>query len=91
MKVKISIDCTPAEARATMGLPDVSSLHSLYLERMQGMVEKGITPAAVGDVIKNWSTMGDAGMALAQSLFGQLGSGLTRDASKPGSTAARKP
>ncbi len=77
MKVKVIIDCTPVEARAFLGLPDVTPLHDIYLERMKGLVEKGITPDMVGDVIKSWSSMGDAGIAIAQQLFGQLGSSLT--------------
>lgn len=77
MKVKITVDCTPVEARAVMGLPDVSSLHDIYLDRMKVLVEKGVTPDMVGDVLKGWSSMGDAGMAFAQQLFGQIGSSLT--------------
>jgi Family of unknown function (DUF6489) len=77
MKVKITIDCTPVEARNFLGLPDVSPLHDIYLDRMKGLVEKGVTPAMVGDMVKSWSTMGDTGIAIAQQLFGQLGSTLT--------------
>ena len=77
MKVKITVDCTPVEARAVMGLPDITPLHDIYLERMKTLVEKGITPDLVVDVLKGWSTMGDAGMAFAQQVFGQIGSSLT--------------
>jgi hypothetical protein len=77
MKIKIIVDCTPVEARNFFGLPDVTPLHDVYLDKMKGLMDKGITPAMVGDVVKSWSTMGDAGMAMAQQLFGQLGSTLT--------------
>lgn len=77
MKIKITVDCTPVEARNFLGLPDVTPLHDIYLDKMKGLMDKGITPAMVGDVVKSWSTMGDAGMAMAQQLFGQLGSTLT--------------
>jgi hypothetical protein len=77
MQIKITIDCTPQEAREFLGLPDVSPLHDIYLDRMKEMMEKGITPDMVGDLVKNWSSMGDAGIAIAQQLFGQLGSTLT--------------
>lgn len=77
MQIKITIDCTPQEAREFLGLPDVSPLHDIYLDRMKEMTEKGITPDMVGDLVKNWSSMGDAGIAIAQQLFGQLGSTLT--------------
>lgn len=77
MQIKITIDCTPQEAREFLGLPDVSPLHDIYLDRMKEMMEKGITPDMVGDLVKNSSSMGDAGIAIAQQLFGQLGSTLT--------------
>ena len=77
MKVKIIVDCTPVEARGVLGLPDVTPLHDLYLDKMKALVEKGVTPDMVSETIKRWSTMGDAGMAMAQQLFGQIGSTLT--------------
>jgi hypothetical protein len=44
---------------------------------MKALMEKGITPDMVGELVKSWSSMGDAGIAVAQQLFGQLGSTLT--------------
>lgn len=77
MKVKITVDCTPVEARALLGLPDVTPLHDIYLDRVKSLLEDGVTPELVGGIVKSWSTMGDAGIALAQQLFGQVGSALT--------------
>lgn len=93
MKIKITVDVTPLEARATLGLPDVSSLHDIYLERMKKLVEDGITPELVGGIVKSWSTMGDAGMAMAQQLFGQIGSTVTSGlaAGRAATARARKP
>ena len=34
MKVNIEIDCTPEEARAFMGLPDVSEANKVYVDTM---------------------------------------------------------
>jgi hypothetical protein len=85
MKIKISIDCTPVEARAFLGLPDVTPLHDIYLDKMKTLVEKGVTPDLVGDVVKGWASMGDAGMAVAQQLLSQIGGTLAggAGASKP--------
>lgn len=77
MKIKITVDCTPVEARNFLGLPDITPLHDIYLDKMKGLMDKGITPDMVGDVVKSWSSMGDAGIAIAQQLFGQLGNTLT--------------
>ena len=76
MKVQITIDLTPIEARTLMGLPDVTPLHDLYLDRMKSLVEDGVTPELVGSVVKSWSTLGDAGMSMMQQLFSQIGSGM---------------
>lgn len=84
MKIKIIVDCTPVEARAFLGLPDVSPLHDLYLERMKTLVEQGVTPDLVGEMMKGWSNIGDVGMGLAQQVFGQIGSTLTGGAGKGG-------
>lgn len=84
MKIKITVDCTPVEARAFLGLPDVSPLHDIYLDRMKTLVEQGITPDVVSEMMKGWSSMGDVGMGLAQQLFGQIGSTLTGGAAKGG-------
>ena len=35
MKVKIDIDCTPEEARRFLGLPDLTPVHDLYLDKMK--------------------------------------------------------
>ena len=42
MKVNIEIDCTPEEARAFMGLPDVSEANSIYVDNLANAM-KGVT------------------------------------------------
>ena len=54
MKISFDIDCTPAEARALMGLPDLTPLHDLYLERMRGFVTDGIGPADFERMARAW-------------------------------------
>jgi hypothetical protein len=89
MKIKITVDCTPVEARAFLGLPDVSPLHDIYLERMKTLVEQGVTPDLVSEMTKGWSTMGDVGVGLAQQLFGQIGNTLTGGGAKSSGKAAK--
>jgi hypothetical protein len=38
MKVKIEIDCTPQEARAFFGLPDLEPLHDAMTEHMKELM-----------------------------------------------------
>ena len=70
MKFTIEVDCTPEEARRTMGLPDLSPLHERYLAKMQDAVENGtIGPEIVSQMLKSWAPMGDAGMDFWRKLF----------------------
>jgi hypothetical protein len=54
MKISFDIDCTPAEARAFLGLPDLSPLHDLYLERMKGFITEGLTPSDFERLARTW-------------------------------------
>jgi hypothetical protein len=78
MKVTIDIDLTPAEARAAVGLPDLTPLHDRYVERLGEMIEGGIKPEMLEGVMKSWAPMGEAGLAFWRRLFeagGSSGSG----------------
>ena len=47
MKVTVDVDCTPEEARRFLGLPDLTPVHDLYLDKMKETMEQGITPDTV--------------------------------------------
>jgi hypothetical protein len=72
MKVTVDIDCTPEEARRFMGLPDLSSVHAVYLAKMERMIDEGITADNVETMVRAWSPMGDAGMAMWRQMFEQI-------------------
>ena len=77
MKVTINVECTPEEARTFLGLPDLTPLHAVYIDRMEEVMSKGITPDMVDGMIRNWVPMGEAGMNFVQSLLGQFAGGGT--------------
>ena len=54
MKISVDIDCTPAEARAFLGLPDLGPLHDLYLDKMKTLVTDGIGPADFERLARAW-------------------------------------
>ena len=65
MKVTIEIDCTPEEARRTMGLPDLTPLHDRYLQVMgEAMDGQMMRPEMLEAMMKNWAPMGEAGLGL---------------------------
>lgn len=54
MKVHFEIDCTPEEARAFFGLPDLAPVHDAYVEKMKSMMLDGLTPADFEKVTRAW-------------------------------------
>ena len=72
MKVSIDIDCTPEEARRFLGLPDLSPVHEAYVERMTKLATEGASAEAFGELIKNWSPMSEAGLAMWRQMAEQM-------------------
>ncbi len=78
MKFTVDVDCTPEEARRFIGLPDLSPIHQAYIEKMQRFVSDGVTPDMVGEMMKSWGPMSEAGMAMWRQMFETMGSGTKR-------------
>lgn len=55
MKISFDIECTPQEARAFFGLPDLQPLHDVYLDRMKSAMIDGINPADWEKMIRAWA------------------------------------
>lgn len=68
MKMTIEVDCTPQEARAFLGLPDVTSLNEKLVEEMQKRMSTNIAMLSPEELMKNWAAFG----AGAQEQFRQL-------------------
>jgi hypothetical protein len=68
MKMTIEVDCTPQEARAFLGLPDVSGLNEKLVEEMQKRMTSNIAMLSPDELMKNWAAFG----AGAQEQFRQL-------------------
>ena len=68
MKVTIEIDCTPQEARAFLGLPDVSALNERLTAEMQNRMDANIAMLQPEELMKTWSAFGDQ----AQEQFRRL-------------------
>jgi len=64
MKVTVDVDCTPEEARRFLGLPDLSPVHAAYVEKMSKAVSEGVTPEYLGEMMKSWGPMNEAGMGM---------------------------
>ncbi|KQS57287.1 hypothetical protein ASG17_00685 [Brevundimonas sp. Leaf363] len=58
MKVNITIDCEPAEARAFMGLPNVEPLNDHLVAEMKRRMDKNITAMQPDELMKTWTSFG---------------------------------
>ena len=58
MKVKLEVDCTPAEARAFLGLPDVESLNEQLVTEVKRRMDDNITAMQPDELMKTWTSFG---------------------------------
>ena len=58
MKVTVDIDCTPAEARAFLGLPDVTPLNDAMVAEMQERMKANVAAMQPEELMKTWTSFG---------------------------------
>ena len=61
MKVTVDIDCTPQEARAFLGLPDVTPVQEAFVEALHKRMTESIAAMDGDAMIKAWMPDGMAG------------------------------
>jgi hypothetical protein len=72
MKIDVSIDCTPEEARRFMGLPDMAPIHDLYLDKIRETMTDGVSPEFLDRMVRSWAPMGEAGFSAWKQLVDQM-------------------
>ena len=55
MKFEVEIEATPAEARAFLGLPDLTPLHDAWIERMKLFTIDGASMDDWQKLMKSWT------------------------------------
>ena len=68
MKITVDLDCTPAEARHFLGLPDLTPLHDQYMKTMLDAFE-GNSIDQIETVLKSMSPLGDASMRMFKGIM----------------------
>jgi hypothetical protein len=58
MKVTVEVDCTPQEARAALGLPDVTALNEQLISEMQARMKANMAALAPDELMRNWMALG---------------------------------
>ncbi|MCI5043326.1 MAG: DUF6489 family protein [Aquisalinus sp.] len=83
MKLTINIDCTPEEARAFFGLPDVRPVNELLVTSLESRVKEEIdTLADPQKYFDRMMQMGGAGVDNMQKMFAGLMAAATKQDGK---------
>ena len=69
MKVNIEIDCTPEEARAFLGLPDVSQVNAIYVDNLSKALQGVTSLEQLKELSQQWAPMGQFGLKLFQNIL----------------------
>ena len=69
MKITIDIDCTPDEARAFLGLPDVAGLQVEMLKELQERMMKTLATMDAETLMKTWLSSGTQTFEQMQRTF----------------------
>ncbi len=69
MKVTINVDCTPEEARAFFGLPDVAPMQEAMLAEVQERVLKNMAAMDVETLMRVWLPKSIEGFDQIQKAF----------------------
>lgn len=72
MKVTVDIDCTPEEARAFMGLPDVQPLQQTMLAEMERRMMSEMERFSPEGLMRTWFTAVPQGAEMVQNMFSGL-------------------
>lgn len=69
MKITIEVDCSPEEARAFLGLPDVAPMQAAAMEELSQRLRAGLEAMDPEALMKTWMPLGVAGLEQAQKMF----------------------
>lgn len=69
MKVNISVDCSPEEARAFLGLPNIAPMQEAAMKQMQAQMEKATQSMDPESVMKAFFPMRPENLADMQKAF----------------------
>ncbi|HEY0524790.1 MAG TPA: DUF6489 family protein [Stellaceae bacterium] len=84
MKINVTVDCTPEEARAFFGLPDVKPLQEAVLAELQAGMKRGMTAMEPADMMNTVLRQYMGGIEQAQQFFGALAGAAASSGKKKG-------
>jgi hypothetical protein len=78
MKITLDVDCSPEEARAFFGLPDVKPMQDALMKEVQDRMTANLHAMDPEQMIKTWLPAGVQGMEQLQKMFWAQFSGVGR-------------
>jgi hypothetical protein len=82
MKVHVDIECTPEEARAFFGLPDVQPVQAAVMKELETRLMSGMQAMDPETLMKTWVPAGIASMEQMQRMFWQQFGGSDKKSGK---------
>ena len=77
MKITIEIDCTPDEARETLGIPDVKPMQEAMMGDIEERMRSAMQSMDAETLVKTWMPANIQGLETLQKAFwSQMTSGL---------------
>ncbi|HTK35988.1 MAG TPA: DUF6489 family protein [Caulobacteraceae bacterium] len=74
MKVKVEVECTPVEARAFLGLPDVTPLNDHLVSEMRKRFDANVNMMKPEELMKSWMSFGGQAQEQFMKLMGAAAS-----------------
>ena len=72
MKVNVEVDCTPAEARQFLGLPDVQPMQKAMMDNMQARMAENMDKFTPEALVQNWFTFDPKFAERFQEMFANM-------------------
>lgn len=69
MKIHVDVDCTPEEARAFLGLPDVAPMQEALMAELQKRMMANLQAMEPEQLLKTWLPAGLQGWEQLQKAF----------------------
>ena len=88
MKVNVEVECTPAEAREFLGMPDIRELQASLLKRLEGRLVAGLDALSPEGVLQNWFALNVTSTQRLQELIASF---LSRSLGGAGTSAKETP
>ena len=69
MKFKFDIECTPEEARAFVGLPNVAPMQERMMEELEERLQENMRNLSPEEMVKTWMPATMQGLGEMQKMF----------------------